>query len=66
MIATDERICDYVRNHLRDPWMGGGPGRGTVNDAAIILFSSTTSHDGTARIRAEFSRLIAMSAEVSA
>lgn len=58
-MSTDSDIRAYVRLHWRDPWLGGGPGKGTVNDAAIILFSETTSPEGKARIRAEFARLLA-------
>ena len=58
MLITDDDIRAYVRDHWRDAWMGGGPGKGTVNDAAIIPFSSTTSYEGKLRIRTEFSRLI--------
>lgn len=57
--VTDEQIRDYVREHWRDAWMGGGPGKGTVNDAAIILVSPTTPHEWKLRIRCEFTRLIA-------
>ena len=55
---TDEQIRDFVREHPRAAWMGGGPGKGTVNDASIILFSATTSYAGKMRIREEFARLI--------
>lgn len=58
-MATDEQINDYAREHWRDPWLDGSPGKGTVNDARIIYFSETTSPEGKARIREEFARLIA-------
>ena len=57
---TDDDIRAYVRDHWRDPWMGGGPGKGTVNDAAIILFSTTTPYETQQRIRAEFARLLSL------
>ena len=58
-MITDEQIREYVREHWRDPWMDGKAGKGSVNDAAIILFSVTTDIDGQRRLRAEFERLIA-------
>lgn len=55
--VTDEEIRDYARVYWRDPWKGGGPGRGTVNDAMAIALS--TSHPESRRsCRAEFARLI--------
>ncbi len=60
-MITDEQIGDYVREHWRDEWMDGSPGKGSVNDAATILFSDTTSNEGKARIREEFARLIGAS-----
>lgn len=58
-MISDEQIHEYVRLHWRDKWMDGGPGKGIVSDASIILFSSTTSHEAARSIRAEFARLIA-------
>lgn len=55
---TDEQIREYTREHWRDPWAGGGPGKGTVNDAMIIAFSSTTSFEGARSIRGQFADLI--------
>ena len=57
-MITDDEIRDYVRDNWRDLWKGGPASRGTVNDAAIILFSETTSHTWKASIREEFARLI--------
>lgn len=56
--VTDDEILDYVRDHWRDAWMGGGPGKGAVNDASIILFASSTRYETRLRIREEFARLI--------
>jgi hypothetical protein len=56
---TDEQIRGYVSEHWRDTWMGNGTGKGIVNDAAIILFSTTTPHEWKERIRGEFARLLA-------
>jgi len=60
---TDDQIREYVRYHWRDQWMDGGVGKGTVDDAATMLFSTTTSHDGKERIRGEFYRLITAGGE---
>lgn len=57
-VPTDDRIREYVHDHWRSPWMDGSPGKGSVNDAATILFSATTSFECQQRIRAEFARLI--------
>lgn len=57
------QIRDYVNRHWRDTWMDNKPGRGTVNDAFIVLMSSVTAPEWKARISDEFERLIA--AEVS-
>jgi hypothetical protein len=56
--VTDEQIREYVRVHWRDVWQDGSPGKGIVNDAATVLFSTTTSYEGAMRIREEFARLI--------
>lgn len=54
---TDEDIREYARDHWRDPWMGGGPGRGTVNDAMAIALAK--SHpEMTYRTRGQFAALI--------
>jgi hypothetical protein len=42
-MATDEQIRDHCRDHWRDRWLDGGPDKGCVNDAFIILRSGTTS-----------------------
>ena len=60
---TDDQIREYVRYHWRDQWMDGGVGKGTVDDAATILFSTTTSHEGKERLRDQFRQLIAAQGE---
>lgn len=54
---TADQIREYARDHWRDPWMGGGNGKGTVGDGCIVALAS--SHpDLSLRCRAEFARLI--------
>jgi hypothetical protein len=52
-MTTDEQIREYVRGHWRNPWMDGGHGKGSVNDAAIYNGGRITAGVGAHQITIE-------------